>query len=51
MLQLPWPNVRTDSACTHSAGGGLSTVITPPWSKDPYRKACQLVLVDRTAAL
>jgi hypothetical protein len=51
MLHEPKPNARTDSACTHSASGGLSTVITPPRSKDPYRNACQLVLIDRTAAL
>ena len=29
MLQELKPNARTDSACTHSASGGLSTVITP----------------------
>jgi hypothetical protein len=29
----------------------LSTVITPDGSIDPKRKSCQLVLIDRTAAL
>ncbi len=45
------PNTRTESACTHSASGGLSTVITPDWSNDPYRNACQFELIERTAAL
>ena len=39
------PNRRTDSACTQSASGGLSTVITPAASNDPYRNACQLELI------
>ena len=34
-LQDENPNARTDSAWTHSASGGLSTVMTPPWSKEP----------------
>jgi hypothetical protein len=29
------PNTRTESACTISASGGLSTVITPAASSDP----------------
>ena len=29
------PNTFTDSACTHSASGGLSTVITPAASNEP----------------
>ena len=40
-----------EAACTHSASGGLSTVITPAASNDPYRNACQLWVIDRTAAL
>jgi hypothetical protein len=43
------PNARTDSACTHSAIGGLSTVITPPASSDPYRNACHDPAIERTA--
>ena len=29
------PNAFTDSACTQSASGGLSTVITPLGSNEP----------------
>jgi hypothetical protein len=29
----------------------LSTVITPAVSNAPYRNACQLVVIERTAAL
>jgi len=29
----------------------LSTVIRPLASNDPYRNECQLVLIERTAAL
>jgi len=50
-LQDENPNARTDSACTHRASGGLSTVISPLVSNEPYRNACQLVLIERTAAL
>ena len=45
------PNTRADSACTHSASGGLSTVITLVESKEPYRNADQLSVIERTAAL
>ena len=51
MLHELKPNARTDSACTHSASGGLSTVMTPAGSNEPYRKACQLDAIERTAAL
>jgi hypothetical protein len=51
MLHELNPNARTDSACTQGASGGLSTVITPAASKEPYRKACQLDAIERTAAL
>jgi hypothetical protein len=44
------PKTRADSAWTQSASGGLSTVITPLASNDPYRKLCQLELIERTAA-
>ena len=49
MLQELQPNTRTDSACTISASGGLSTVITPAASSDPYRKACHEAAIERTA--
>jgi hypothetical protein len=29
------PKTFTDKACTHSASGGLSTVITPAASNEP----------------
>ena len=35
MLQELNPKTRADSACTHSASGGLSTVITPAVSNEP----------------
>ena len=44
------PKTFTDAACTHSASGGLSTVITPAESNEPKRK-CQLEAIERTAAL
>ena len=55
---LVWPDRRCGgavarrrdySACTHSAIGGLSTVITPPASSDPYRNACHDPAIERTA--
>ena len=45
------PKARADNACTHRLSGGLSTVMTPPASKEPYRNACQLCVIERTAAL
>jgi hypothetical protein len=45
------PKTFTESACTHKASGGLSTVITPAASNEPYRNACQSELIARTAAL
>ena len=35
MLSECQPKIRTDNACTHSASGGLSTVITPAASTEP----------------
>jgi hypothetical protein len=49
MLREWKPKARTDSACTQSASGGLSTVISPDASSDPYRNACQLEAIERTA--
>jgi len=51
MLHDEKPKIRAVSACTHSASGGLSTVISPLASNEPYRNACQLELIERTAAL
>jgi hypothetical protein len=51
MLSEWKPKILTESAWTHSASGGLSTVITPALSNEPYRNACQLELMARTAAL
>ena len=51
MLRGRKPNTRTDSAWTQKASGGLSTVISPLLSSEPKRKSCQLVLIERTAAL
>ena len=49
MLQELKPNTRTESAWAHNAAGGLSTVITPAESSAPYRNACQLEAIERTA--
>ena len=35
MLSEWKPKALTNATCTHSASGGLSTVITPAWSKEP----------------
>ncbi len=40
--QIWKPNSRSDSACTHSAPGSLSTVIVPAGSNAPKMKSCQL---------
>jgi hypothetical protein len=45
------PKTLTDSASTQRESGGLSTVMTPAESNEPHRKSCQLVLIERTAAL
>ena len=45
------PNTLAESACTHRLKGGLSTVMIPFASNEPYRKACQLWAIERTAAL
>ncbi len=41
-LQLEKPNSRADNPMTHSAAGGLSTVIALPASSDPNSSAVQL---------
>ena len=49
-LQEPKPKTRAEAAWTQSASGGLSTVMTPPGSNEPKRNACQLWVIERTAA-
>ena len=44
------PNARTDSACSHSEAGGLSTVMKLPGSIEPKKKAFQLTEALFTAA-
>ena len=51
MLSGVKPKTFADSACTHSASGGLSTVITPAESNEPKRKFDHDVVIERTAAL
>ncbi len=51
MLQLENPNTRPDSACSHSAAGGLSTVMKLPGSIEPKKNAFQLVVALFTAAV
>src|SRR5438445_12324270 len=50
LLQELKPNTRTDSSITHSASGGLSTVMKLAASKDPKKKAFQLCAPLMTAA-
>ncbi len=51
MLSELKPNTFANAACTQRASGGLSTVMTPAASKEPKMKLCQLVVIERTAAL
>ncbi len=51
MLRGWYPKTLTERDSTHSASGGLSTVITPLRSSEAKRKLCQLELIERTAAL
>ena len=44
------PNIRADSACTHSASGGLSTVMNEPASAAPKKNAFQLWVMPSTVA-
>ncbi len=50
MLQEFTPNVRADSAITHSDSGGLSTVIDAAASEAPKKRAFQLCVPACTAA-
>ena len=49
-LQELTPNSRADSPMTHSAAGGLSTVMKLDASDDPKKKAFQLWLAAWAAA-
>ncbi len=50
MLQAFTPKIRADSAITHSAAGGLSTMIELAASDEPNRKAFQSLAIACTAA-
>ena len=45
------PSTRTESAMSQMDAGGLSTVMAPPASSDPHRKAFQLCEAACAAAL
>ena len=49
-LHVENPNSRADSSCTHSAIGGLSTVMNDAESSEPKKNAFQLVAPLLTAA-
>ena len=49
-LQELTPKTRADSPMTHSAAGGLSTVMKLEASEDPKKKAFQLWLAAWAAA-
>ncbi len=51
MAQELNPKTRTDRAWSHSAAGGLSTVMKLPGSIEPKKKAFQLTEALRTAAV
>jgi len=50
MLHEFIPNMRAETAITHSEAGGLSTVMEFPASEEPKNKAFQLVEPACTAA-
>ena len=50
MLQALTPNRRAEISITHSAAGGLSTVMKLEESEDPKKKAFQLLVPACTAA-
>ena len=51
MAKLERPSTRTDSAMSQIDAGGLSTVMAPPASEAPHRKALQLCEPACAAAL
>ena len=44
------PNTFALAACTHSPSGGLSTMISPPGSKETNTKLCSERNIDLTPA-
>ena len=44
------PNTFALVACTHSPSGGLSTMTSPPGSKDTNTKLCNERDIERTPA-
>ncbi len=50
MLQELTPKMRAEMSVIHSEAGGLSTVMALPPSKEPKKKAFQLVDPACTAA-
>ena len=44
------PNTFALATCSHSASGGLSTLTSPPWSKDTNRKLWSECSIDFTPA-
>jgi hypothetical protein len=50
MLELENPRTRADRPMSHSASGGLSTVMKLPGSSEPKNHAFQLSVADLTAA-
>ena len=50
MLQLEKPKILPESSITHSAAGGLSTVMNDPGSSEPKKNAFQLSVPLFTAA-
>ena len=51
MLHELKPKIRPDSACSHNAAGGLSTVMKLPGSIEPKKNAFQLTVALFTAAV
>ena len=49
-VKLEKPKTRANAVATHSAAGGLSTVMTLPESSEPNSHAFQLCVPDCTAA-
>ena len=50
MLQLPKPKMRPDNSISQSEAGGLSTVMKLDESREPKKKAFQLLVPASTAA-
>ncbi len=50
ICQVPKPKIRQDASITHSANGGLSTVMKFPVSSEPKNIDDQLLVPLSTAA-